>query len=135
MLSGVLRITLIIAVICYFTIILLLLKRKALELKYTLLWLFAGVVMGVILIFPEMLLAVIHMLGIETYMNGLFALSIGFILCILMAVTSIVSRQLKKINRLIQENAILEKRIRELEHAVSVNEKGKSPVNKQSMTD
>lgn len=133
MLSGVLRITLIIAVVCYFVIILLLLKKKALELKYTLLWLFAGIVMGVILIFPEILFAVIHMLGIETYMNGLFALCISFILCILMAVTSIVSRQLKKINRLIQENAILEKRIRELEHAVSVNEKGKSSAN-QSMS-
>jgi len=123
-----------IAVACYFIIILLLLKRKALELKYTLLWLFAGVVMGVILIFPEILLAVIHMLGIETYMNGLFALSIGFILSILMAVTSIVSRQLKKINRLIQENAILEKRIRELEHVVGMKEKGKGSANKQSMT-
>lgn len=122
MLSGVLRITLMIAVICYFVIILLLLKRKALELKYTLLWLFAGVVMGVILIFPEVLLTVIHMLGIETYMNGLFALCIGFILCILMAVTSIVSRQLKKINRLIQENAILEKRIRELEQSMGIRE-------------
>jgi hypothetical protein len=134
MLSGILRITLMIAVACYFIIILLLLKRKALELKYTLLWLFAGVVMGVILIFPEILLAVIHMLGIETYMNGLFALSIGFILSILMAVTSIVSRQLKKINRLIQENAILEKRIRELEHVVGMKEKGKGSANKQSMT-
>ena len=122
MLSGVLRTTLMIAVICYFVIILLLLKRKALELKYTLLWLFAGVVMGVILIFPEVLLTVIHMLGIETYMNGLFALCIGFILCILMAVTSIVSRQLKKINRLIQENAILEKRIRELEQSMGIRE-------------
>lgn len=125
MLSGVLRITLMIAVICYFVIILLLLKRKALELKYTLLWLFAGVVMGVILVFPEVLLTVIHMLGIETYMNGLFALCIGFILCILMAVTSIVSRQLKKINRLIQENAILEKRIRELEQSTGIREEEK----------
>ena len=67
-------------------------------------------------------------------MNGLFALSIGFILSILMAVTSIVSRQLKKINRLIQENAILEKRIRELEHVVGMKEKGKGSANKQSMT-
>ncbi len=129
MLSGVLRAALMLAVMCYFIIILFLLKRKALELKYTLLWLFAGGVMGLIL-FPKILLAVIRMLGIETYMNGLFALCIGFIICILMALTSIVSRQLKKINRLIQENSILEKRIRELEHAVDVKEKGKPPINK-----
>lgn len=119
MLPVVLRITLMIAVMCYFVIILILLKRKSLELKYTLLWLFAGAVMGVILIFPEILFVVIRMLGIETYMNGLFALCIGFIICILMAVTSIVSRQLNKINRLIQQNAMLEKRIRELEKSVN----------------
>lgn len=119
MLPIVLRVILMIAVVCYFVIILILLKRKSLELKYTLLWLFAGMVMGIILIFPEILFAVIHVLGIETYMNGLFALCIGFIICILMAVTSIVSRQLAKINRLIQENAILEKRIRELEKTVN----------------
>ncbi len=130
MLSGVLRAALMLAVMCYFIIILFLLKRKALELKYTLLWLFAGGVMGLILLFPKILLAVIRMLGIETYMNGLFALCIGFIICILMALTSIVSRQLKKINRLIQENSILEKRIRELEHAVDVKEKGKPSINK-----
>ncbi len=130
MLSGVLRAALMLAVMCYFIIILFLLKRKALELKYTLLWLFAGGVMGLILLFPKILLAVIRMLGIETYMNGLFALCIGFIICILMALTSIVSRHLKKINRLIQENSILEKRIRELEHAVDVKEKGKPPINK-----
>lgn len=115
MISGVLQISLIVAVICYFVVILIFLKRKALELKYTLLWLFAGVIMGVMLIFPGILNWIIHMLGIETYMNGLFVLAIGFIICILMALTSIVSRQLKKINDLVQENAMLEKRVRDLE--------------------
>lgn len=113
--SDVLRVTLIIAVLCYFIIILFLLKTKSLELKYTLLWLFAGLIMGVMLLFPNLLFAFIRMLGIETLMNGLYVLCIGFIICILMALTSIVSRQLKKINDLVQENAMMEKRIRELE--------------------
>lgn len=116
--SGRLRFSLILAVLCYFIIILSLLKRRALELKYTLLWLFAGLVMGLMLLFPEILLEIIHALGIETYMYGLFVLVLGFIICILMALTSIVSRQLKKINDLVQENAILEKRIRDLENRV-----------------
>ena len=115
MISEVLRISLIIAVICYFIIILLFLKRKELELKYTLLWIFAGLVMGLMILFPQILSWFIGMLGIETYMNGLFVLAIGFIICILMALTSIVSRQLKKINDLVQENAMLEKRVRDLE--------------------
>ena len=117
---GRLQFSLMLAVFCYFIIILFLLKRKALELKYTLLWLFAGMVMGLMLLFPGILQNIIHILGIETYMNGLFVLIIGFIMCILMALTSIVSRQLKKINDLVQENAMLEKRVRDLE---SVTEK------------
>lgn len=42
-----LQIILCVAVICYFVIILHYLKNKMLELRYTLIWLFAGVVMGV----------------------------------------------------------------------------------------
>ena len=93
MLPTNLRITLIIAVCCYFILILVFLKRKALELKYTLLWLLAGVVMGAFVIFPRLLFYLTKMLGIESPMNGLYVLCIGFIIIILMALTSIVSRQ------------------------------------------
>ncbi len=110
-----LRITLIIAVICYFILILLFLKRKALELKYTLLWLLSGMVLGIFVIFPQLLLCLIRILGIESPMNGLYVLCTGFIFVILMALTSIVSRQTMKIRELIQEIAMLEKRVRELE--------------------
>ena len=109
-----LRITLIIAVGCYFFLILLFLKKKSLELKYTLLWLLAGV-MGLAIVFPKFLIRFTKSLGIESAMNGLYVLCIGFILIILMALTSIVSKQTMKIRTLIQENAMLEKRIREME--------------------
>ena len=42
MIPATLRLTLIIAVICYFFVILYFLKQKALNLKYTLLWLVRG---------------------------------------------------------------------------------------------
>lgn len=42
MIPATLRVTLIVAVVCYFAIILYFLKKKALNLKYTLLWLVAG---------------------------------------------------------------------------------------------
>lgn len=112
-----LRIILIIAVCCYFILILLFLKRKALELKYTLLWLLSGVVLGAFVIFPQLLVYLVRILGIESPMNGLFVLCIGFIIIILMALTSIVSRQTMKIRALIQENAMMEKRLREVEAA------------------
>lgn len=115
MIPSTLRITLIIAVVCYFVIILYFLKNRALNLKYTLLWLLAGVVMGLLVVFPEMLVRIIRVLGITDNMNGLFIICIGFMLMILMALTSIASRQNGKIRSLIQEIGILDKRIRELE--------------------
>jgi hypothetical protein len=118
MIPSTLRITLIAAVICYFIIILYFLKQRALNLKYTLLWLLAGVVMGILVIVPELLTAIIHVFGIQDNMNGLFIFCIGFILMILLSLTSIASRQNRKVRTLTQELAILDKRVRELEDMV-----------------
>ena len=74
--------------------------------------------MGVFVIFPNLLMKLVNLLSIESLMNGLYVLCIGFIIIILMALTSIVSRQTMKIRALIQENAMLEKRLRETEQAV-----------------
>ena len=115
MIGTTLRIALIIAVICYFIVILKFLKDKALSLKYTLLWLFAGAVMGILVIFPNTLTYIVRLIGIQSNMNGLFIFCIAFIIMILMSITSIVSRQNQKIRTMIQEIGILEKRIRELE--------------------
>lgn len=115
MIPSTLRITLCIAIICYFIIILYYLKRRMLELKYTLIWLVAGVVMGIMIFFPELLLYFVKILGIESNMNGLYVLCFAFIIAILMTLTAIASRQSQKIKILIQEISMMEKRIRELE--------------------
>ena len=119
MFSDKLRIVLIIAVIVYFGLILHWLKIKALNLKYSLLWLLSGVAMGILVIFPETLLWVSKLTGIQTPMYALLIFAIAFAIAILMSITSIVSRQNRKIRTLIQENALLEKRIRDLESKVS----------------
>ncbi len=115
MIPRTLQITLCIAVILYFVLILHYLKNKMLELKYTLIWLFAGLIMGIMVFFPELLTKFITILGIQSNMNGLFILSIGFIILILMTMTAIASRTTMKMRQMIQEYGILEKRIRELE--------------------
>lgn len=115
MIPATLRLTLIIAVVCYFIVILYFLKQKALNLKYTLLWLVAGLVMGILVAVPELLVSIIRIFGIQDNMNGLFIFAIGFIIMILLSLTSIVSRQNQKIRTLTQELAILDKRVRELE--------------------
>lgn len=115
MIPSTLRITLCIAVICYFILILYYLKKRMLELKYTLIWLFAGLVMGIMIFVPELLVFFVRVLGIESNMNGLYVLCFAFIIAILMTLTSIASRQNMKIKILIQELSMMEKRIRELE--------------------
>lgn len=115
MIPGTLRVVLIVAIIVYFIMILIFLKNKTLELRYTLLWMFAGVILAVLVIWPELLSRLVRLVGIQSNMNGLFIMAIAFIVMIMMSLTSIVSRQTNKIRHLIQEIAILEKRVRELE--------------------
>ena len=109
------RITRILVVISYFIVILYFLKQKALNLKYTLLWLVAGAVMGILVVVPELLTRTIRLFGIQDNMNGLFLFCIGFIVLILLSLTSIASRQNRKLRTLTQELAILDKRVRDLE--------------------
>lgn len=110
-----LQIVLIIAIIVYFVIILYFLKKRALELKYTLIWLVAGAVMLILVVFPQLMTWIIRMLGIQSSMNGLYIALIAFIIMILMTLTSIVSRLAYKAKALTQEMALLEKRVRDLE--------------------
>lgn len=115
MLSIKLTITLGVALLAYFIIILVFLKHRAIELKYTLLWIFSGILMAIMIFFPYTFRAFIHFLGITSTMNGLFVFFIGMLIMICMSLTSIVSRQTNKLRTLTQELAILEKRLRELE--------------------
>ena len=115
MIPDKLRISLTCALVIYFALIFLFLKRRDISLKYTLLWLFAGVFMGILVIWPETLAKIISIVGIESNMNGLFILAIAFVIVILMSITSIVSKQSDKIRSLTQTIAMMEKRIRELE--------------------
>lgn len=110
-----LRIVLLLATSIYFVIIFSLLKRKSLNLKYSLLWLLSGAIMGLLIIFPNILFLFTRIVGIQMPMHALLVFCVAFILVILMSITSIVSRQNQKIRTLIQINAMLEKRVRDLE--------------------
>lgn len=110
-----LRIALYIGILIYFILILSLLKKGSLSLKYTLAWLFSGVVIFLLVAFPGIIYWFSTLLGIHNGMNGLFVAVMGFMLVILLTITSIVSGQRNKIKILTQEVAFLEKRVRELE--------------------
>lgn len=113
--TDTLRKILIVFMIIYFMVVFRLLKKKHLMLKYALLWLFIGVAMSLLVLFPQLLYVLSHIFGIVDMMNCLFTFAIGFVIVLLMAQTAIVSKQSEKIKNLVQDNALLEKRIRSLE--------------------
>lgn len=76
---------------------------------------FAGFILALLVIWPDVLRGFVKVIGIQDNMNGLFIMSFAFVIMIMMSLTSIVSRQANKIKLLVQELAIMEKRIRELE--------------------
>jgi len=114
-----LRISLCIGIALYFLLIIYFLKKRAINLKYTLLWILSGCTMLLLVIFPDILYVISDFLGFVSPVNALFALVLFFMLSILMSITSIVSRQNEKSKTLIQQFAILEKRVRELESLYS----------------
>ena len=117
-----LRIALSVLLFIYFLVVIVLLKKKKLSLKYTLLWLLVGIFLLLMVIFPQILIWISQVLGIASAMNALFVCTIGFAFVLLLALTSIASRQSEKIKNLTQDNALLEKRIREIEKDHSIGD-------------
>lgn len=104
-----------IAIFFYFLCILHLLKKRKLTLKYSLMWIFSGIVIFLIILFPSIFNMLMSKIGIVNASNGLFAICIFLFLIILLMLTSIISGMNNKIKTLIQMEGINEKRIRELE--------------------
>ena len=114
----ILQIAIIIGVLFFFGMIVFLLRKKALSLRNALLWLLTATVMLIFGIFPDLLSYLSGLLGFELPVNALFSLLLGFVILILLHHTAIISRQSESIRTLIQANALLEKRIRELEDGI-----------------
>jgi hypothetical protein len=113
--NNILQYIFIVGVVFFFGIIIFFLRKKALSLKYTLLWLISGFAMLLVSIFPDILTFISKILGFQVASNALFTLLLGFFLMILLSLTSIVSWQTEKIKTLAQTIALLEKRMREME--------------------
>ena len=110
-----LRLFFIVGILLFFVLIVLLLRRKSLDIKYTLVWFLTASIMLILTIFPGLIIPVGHMLGFEVFSNAIFSLLFGFVITIILSLTTIVSKQSRMIKTLVQTNALLEKRLRTLE--------------------
>lgn len=117
-----LRVALLIGIAIYFVCIFFLLKKNSLNLKYTLLWIFLGIVFLLVVIFPVILKAPMRMIGVVEWTNGLFALLLLILMIIDMSITAIVSKINERMRKLVQKCAMYEERIRKLEEKLANEE-------------
>ena len=95
---------------------------KKLNLKYALVWLLTVTVLLVLAVFPKLVIWAGGIVGIVTPVNAVFLFAILFAFIIIFTLTAIVSHLNKRIYRLTQMQAILERRVRELEGASDKND-------------
>ena len=120
--TNTLRLILAIAMVIYFAILTFFVRRREINLKYTLLWLFVGVVLLVLVLFPGLLTLIARLLGFQTEMNALFSAVCFAIILLEVSLTAIVSRLNEKLIRVIQQTALLENRIQRLEEELAEKE-------------
>lgn len=109
----------VVAVIAAFALAILILelvRRRRLNERYALLWLFSASIILVLAVWEGLLARVASLLGIAYPPNALFLIAVGFILLLLLSMSTALSRLQGQTRILAQRLAILEARFREAEN-------------------
>ena len=102
-----------IIVVMALCVIVNMIRKKRLELRYALAWLIVGVGIFVLDCFPQLITWMARTLGIASPINMLFFLGFCFSLMIIFVLTVAVSRASIRIKELAQALALYEKRMDE----------------------
>ena len=94
----------------FFLLIVSMVRKKHLELKYTLTWLIAGFTFVIIAIFDSIVRDIAKILNVIEPVNALFLIVIFFILVILFTLTITVSKASERVRTLAQELALLKQK-------------------------
>jgi len=103
-----LRILILVIIAMLFIFFVHMLRKKKLELKYCLVWVFGLLGTAVFCAFPRLLRVVSDWLGVETSVNTLFLVCIAFLAFICVSLTVAVSRLSARLRELTQNVAIKE---------------------------
>lgn len=121
-----LRIILLLGAAAYLLLIFLLLKAGRLSVRFSLVWLASGAVLLVFAACPYVVYVLREYLNMVMPVNVVFTLLFCFVLLVLLSLSVAVSGFAERIKRLAQANAILEKRVRQLEQQLEESG-GQSP--------
>ncbi len=113
------RLVLFCIVLLYGLVAIKLIHRKRLNLNYSLLWLAMAVVMVIMVVFPGLVYKLTKLLGIDLPIHMVFTGFSFFALVMLFYLTCIVSRDNEKNRTMVQQMALMERRIRELEERLA----------------
>ena len=117
--SVTLQLELLLGSVCLLAMIFYMLKKNLLSVKYSLLWLFFAAALILFAAVPYVVYVLRDILNIEIPVNLVFALLFCFVLLVLLSVSVAFSQLAEKAKRLAQSNALLEKRVRELENKLN----------------
>ena len=113
-----LQLFMILGAVVLLLIIFTFLKRGLMSVKYSLLWLLLAVALVIAAAFPYVVYVLRDLLDIEMPVNLVFLLMFCFVLVVLLSLSIAISQLADKCKRLTQTNALLEKRVRDLEELV-----------------
>lgn len=102
MLSTMLRVELVVLAVLALAVVIYAVNRRALQLKYSLLWMAIALALVVTACFPGTVVALTAWAGIEIPSNLIFLLAIVGLLGLCFSLSIIVSRQEAKLKRIIQ---------------------------------
>lgn len=117
--SITLQIELLLGSVFLLGIIFYMLKKNMLSVKYSLLWLFFAAVLILFAAVPYIVYVLRDILNIEVPANLVFILLFCFVLLLLLSISVAISQLAEKTKRMAQSNALLEKRVRELEEKLN----------------
>ncbi|MFM9043674.1 MAG: DUF2304 domain-containing protein [bacterium] len=106
----------IVAILAAFALAILILelvRRRRLNERYALLWLFSALIILILAVWEGLLARIASLLGIAYPPNALFLIAVGFILLLLLSMSTSLSRLQGQTRVLAQRLAILEARFRD----------------------
>ena len=113
-----LQLYMILGAVILLAVIFCLLKRGLMSVKYSLLWLLLAVCLVIAAAVPYTVFVLRDLLDIQMPVNLIFLLMFCFVLVVLLSLSVAITQLAEKCKRLTQANAILEKRVRDLEDMV-----------------
>lgn len=112
-----LKMALIILVIAYIVVIIKSIKKKRMDISFSVFWLVIGIVLIIGLLIPNLIENITYLLGFETPSNMIFFITTIVAFCLILNLTMKVSKENKRNTVLVQELSILKAKIEEWERS------------------